>query len=111
LQGEAFHGVAEALRNGDLDAAGLAPPEHLLLEFAGTITRAAYRVTDDQVQDLREMGWTDEQIAEAAYVAALFSLFVRLADTFGIEPPAVYEPNGIPRAVSQDAGAEPDAGR
>jgi alkylhydroperoxidase family enzyme len=110
LQGEAFGHVAEALRNGDLDAAGLNPPEHLLLEFAGTIARAAYRVTDEQVQGLRDVGWTDAQIAEAAYVAALFSLFVRLADTFGIEPPAVYEPNGIPRAVTQDAAAAPDAG-
>jgi alkylhydroperoxidase family enzyme len=108
LQGEAFGQVAEALRNGDLDAAGLRRPERLLLEFAGTITRAAYRVTDEQVEGLREVGWTDEQIAEAAYVAALFSLFVRLADTFGIEPPAAYEPNGIPRAVTQDAGTPPD---
>jgi alkylhydroperoxidase family enzyme len=99
LQGEAFEGVAEALRNGDLDAADLAPAERLLLEFVGTITRAAYRVTDEQVQGLREVGWTDDQIAEAAYVAALFNLFVRLADTFGIEPPAVYEPNGIPAAI------------
>jgi alkylhydroperoxidase family enzyme len=103
LQGAAFEGAAEALRNGDLDAAGLTPREHLLLEFAGTIARAAYRVTDEQVQGLRDAGWTDEQIAEAAYVAALFSLFVRLADTFGIEPPAVYEPNGIPAAVTRDA--------
>ena len=69
------------------------------MEFAGTITRAAYRVTDEQVQDLRDAGWSDEQIAEAAYVAALFNLFVRLADTFGIEPPAVYEPAGIPKAA------------
>jgi alkylhydroperoxidase family enzyme len=103
LQGEAFEGVAEALRNGDLDAAGLPAQERLLLEFAGTISRAAYRVTDEQVQGLRKIGWTDEQIAEAAYVAALFSLFVRLADTFGIEPPAIYEPNGIPGAVSRDS--------
>jgi alkylhydroperoxidase family enzyme len=102
LQGEAFEGVADALRDGDLDAAGLLPPERLLLEFAGTISRAAYRVTDEQVQGLRDVGWTEEQIAEAAYVAALFSLFVRLADTFGIEPPAVYEPNGIPGAVARD---------
>ena len=99
MQGEAFHGAAAALRDGDLDAAGLSPPERLLLEFVGTISVAAYRVTDEQVQGLREVGWTDEQIAEAAYVAALFSLFVRLADTFGIEPPAIYEPNGIPRAA------------
>ena len=107
MQGEAFEGAAEALRNGDLDGAGLPPHERLLLEFAGTIARAAYRVTDEQVQGLRDVGWTEEQIAEAAYEAALFSLFVRLADTFGIEPPAVYEPNGIPGAVTRN----PDPGR
>ena len=99
MQGEQFEGVAEALRNGDLVAAGLPRPERLLLEFAATITRAAYKVTDEQVQGLRDVGWTDEQIAEAAYVAALFNLFVRLADTFGIEPPAAYEPDGIPSAA------------
>ena len=102
MQGEAFEGVAEALRSGDLDAAGLNPPERLLLEFAGTIARAAYRVTDEQVQGLRDAGWTEEQIAEAAYIAALFSLFVRLADTFDIVPPSVYEPSGIPAAVTRD---------
>jgi len=101
LQGAEFEGVAEALRNGDLDAAGLPPRERLLLEFVGTISRAAYRVTDEQVQGLRNVGWTDEQIAEAAYDAALFSLFVRLADTFGIEPPAAYEPAGMPGAVTR----------
>jgi alkylhydroperoxidase family enzyme len=93
--------VAEALRNGNLDAAGLPAHERLLLEFAGTIARAANRVTDEQVEGLREAGWSDEQIAEAAYVAALFSLFVRLADTFGIEPPPDYEPTGIPGAVTR----------
>jgi alkylhydroperoxidase family enzyme len=102
LQGKEFEGAAEALRNGDLDAAGLTPPEHMLLKFVETISRAAYRVTDEQVQGLRDVGWTDEQIAEAAYVAALFSLFVRLADTFGIEPPAVYEPTGIPGAITRE---------
>jgi alkylhydroperoxidase family enzyme len=102
LQGKQFEGVAEALRDGDLDTAGLEPPERLLLEFAGTISRAAYRVTDEQVHGLREVGWTDEQIAEATYVAALFSLFVRLADTFGIEPPAAYEPTGIPGAITRE---------
>ena len=76
-------------------------PERMLLDFVGTITTAAYRVTDEQVQGLRDVGWSDEQIAEAAYDAALFNLFVRLADTFGIEPPALYEPDGIPKAVTK----------
>ena len=102
MQGKEFEGAAEALRNGDLDAAGLPLHERLLLEFAGTIARAAFRVTDEQVEGLRVVGWSDEQIAEAAYVAALFSLFVRLADTFGIAPPAEYEPAGIPGAITQE---------
>jgi len=104
LQGEAYGSVAQALRDGDLDAAGLDGPHRVLLDFAATITRHAYRVTDEQVQALRDAGWSDSQIAEAAYVAALFNLFVRLADTFGIEPPAMYEPDGIPKAASPSAG-------
>ena len=102
MQGKEFEGAAAALRDGDLVAAGVTPEEHKLLEFVETITRAAYKVTDEQVQGLRDVGWTEEQIAEAAYVAALFSLFVRLADTFGIEPPAIYEPTGIPSAVTRE---------
>lgn len=99
MQGEPYGKVAEALRDGDLEAADLDEPHRVLLKFVETITKHAYRVTDEQVQGLREAGWTDEQIAEAAYDAALFNLFVRLADTFGIEPPNVYEPTGIPGAV------------
>ena len=102
MQDERYRPVADALRDGDLEAAGLEPAEKLLLEFVGTITTGAYRVTDEQVQGLRDVGWTDEQIAEAAYDAALFNLFVRLADTFGIEPPAMYEPEGIPKAITRE---------
>jgi alkylhydroperoxidase family enzyme len=110
LQGEQFGQVAAALRGGDLDGAGLDHPHRLLLEFAGTITTGAYRVTDEQVQGLRDAGWNDEQIAEAAYDAALFNLFVRLADTFGIEPPPLYEPDGVPGAVTREGGPTRTAG-
>jgi alkylhydroperoxidase family enzyme len=103
LQGETHTRTAEALRAGDLDAAGLDRPHRLLLDFVETITRHAYRVTDGQVEELRDAGWTDEQIAEAAYDAALFNLFTRLADTFGIEPPAMYEPDGVPPAATRPA--------
>ena len=104
MQGETYSRTAEALRNGDVDAAGLDSRHRVLLDFVETITRHAYRVTDEQVQELRAAGWTDEQIAEAAYVAALFNLFTRLADTFGIEPPAMYEPDGIPKAARPESG-------
>jgi alkylhydroperoxidase family enzyme len=100
LQGKEYDAAAEALRAGMLDWAGLSAAERLLLEFVGTITLHAYRVTNVQVQALRDAGWNDAQIAEAVYEAALFSLFVRLADAFGIEPPADTEPNGVPPAVA-----------
>jgi alkylhydroperoxidase family enzyme len=94
LQGEQYEETAEALRQGDLAAAPVTAAERRLLEFVGTLTRHAYRITDEQVQGLREVGWSDAQIAEAVYDGALFNLFVRLADAFDIHPPAAYRPGG-----------------
>lgn len=73
MQGEQHTQTARALRNGDLDAADITPTERLLREFVETLTRHAYKITDEQVQGLREVGWTDPQIAEAVYNAALFN--------------------------------------
>jgi alkylhydroperoxidase family enzyme len=101
LQGEPYADVAKALRDGDLDRAPISPAERLLLEFVGTLTRHAYRITDAQVQALRGVGWTDAQIAEAAYDGALFNLFVRLADAFDIHPPAMMDPDGVPAAITR----------
>jgi alkylhydroperoxidase family enzyme len=96
LQGEQYSQAAAALRDGDLDGAGLSPRHRLLLEFVETLTRHAYRITDEQVQGLREAGWSDAQIAEAVYDGALFNLFVRLADAFDIHPDPSYDASGIP---------------
>ena len=93
--------MAAALRAGNLDRAPVTPPERLLLEFVGTLTRHAYRITDQQVQALRDAGWTDAQIAEAVYDGALFNLFVRLADAFDIHPPAIRDPDGPPAVLWQ----------
>ena len=93
--------MAQALRDGDLDRAPISPAERLLLEFVGTLTRHAYRITDEQVKGLRDAGWSDPQIAEAVYVGALFNLFVRLADAFDIHPPARMDAGGVPRAVTE----------
>lgn len=100
MQGEQYSDAAQALRDGGLDAAPVTPAERLLLEFVGTLTMHAYRITDEQVQGLREVGWTDAQIAEAVYDGALFNLFVRLADAFDIHPSPAIDPTGIPKAVT-----------
>jgi alkylhydroperoxidase family enzyme len=102
LQGEQYTEVAKALRDGDLDRAPITPAERLLLEFVETLTKHAYRITDEQVQALRDAGWTDAQIAEAVYVGALFNLLVRIADAFDIHPPEMMDPDGVPAAVTRD---------
>jgi len=101
LQGEQYSKAAAALRDGDLDAADLTAKHRLLLEFVETLTRHAYRITDEQVQQLREAGWTDAQIAEAVYDGALFNLFVRLADAFDIHPDPSYDAAGVPGVLRQ----------
>ena len=71
---------------GDLSGADLNPAEQLLLEFTRKITFEAYKIAPGDTKPLREAGWTEEEIAEAVYTAALFAFFNRVADAFGIEP-------------------------
>jgi alkylhydroperoxidase family enzyme len=73
-----------AILEGELDEAGLAPAERALLNYVELINRAAYRSTADDVQKLRDAGWEENQIAEAVYVIAMFAFFNRVADAFGI---------------------------
>ena len=101
MQGEEFAAAAQAIRDGTpLEQVPIAATERLLLEFVGTLTRHAYRITDEQVDGLRRAGWSDAQIAEAVYDGALFNLFVRLADAFDIHPQARYDAGGVPEALS-----------
>jgi alkylhydroperoxidase family enzyme len=75
-----------AILEGKLDRAGLAPAERALLDYVELITRDASRSTAGDVQKLRDAGWKEEQIAEAVYVIAMFAFFNRVADAFGIPP-------------------------
>lgn len=56
------------------------------MDYVCLITEAAYRSTPENVQELRDAGWTEDQIAEAVYVTALFAFFNRVADAFGVPP-------------------------
>jgi alkylhydroperoxidase family enzyme len=76
----------EAILEGKLDEAGVTPAERGLLEYVEKVTEAAYRTTAEDVQKLRDHGWTENQIAEAVYVTAMFAFFNRVADAFGVPP-------------------------
>ncbi|HTC47644.1 MAG TPA: hypothetical protein VK722_10010 [Candidatus Aquilonibacter sp.] len=55
-----------------------------MLDYVKLITDAAYRSTAEDVQKLRDLGWKEEQIAEAVYITAMFAFFNRVADAFGV---------------------------
>ena len=75
-----------AILKGKLDRAGLTPAERALLDYVELVTKAAYRTTAEDVEKLRCVGWTEDQIAEAVYVTAMFAFFNRVADAFGVPP-------------------------
>ncbi len=75
-----------AFMEGDLRKAGLTDAELALMEYVELVSKAAYRTTPDDVQRLRDTGWKEEQIAEAVYIIALFSMFNRIANAFGVPP-------------------------
>ena len=56
------------------------------MDYARLITEAAYRSTGDDVQKLRDQGWSEDQISEAVYIIAMFAFFNRVADAFGVPP-------------------------
>jgi uncharacterized peroxidase-related enzyme len=83
VQGADEQCVAAVLA-GKLEEAGLTPAELALMEYVKLVTEAAYRSTPADVEKLRRSGWTENQIAEAVYITALFAFFNRVADAFGV---------------------------
>jgi alkylhydroperoxidase family enzyme len=85
----------QAIAEGKLEEADLSPPERALLDYVTRVTEAAYRTTHEDVQILRDHGWTEPQIAEAVYITAMFAFFNRVADAFGISPQGYLEMNAM----------------
>jgi alkylhydroperoxidase family enzyme len=86
LQGQDQESVG-AIRRTDLDDASITPQDRTLLGLVKLVTEHAYRCQDEDVQKVREAGWSDPQIAEAIYITAMFAFFNRVADAFGLQDP------------------------
>ncbi len=52
--------------------------------YVERITNDAARSTHADVQKLRDTSWSEDQIAEAVYITAMFAFFNRVADAFGV---------------------------
>ena len=89
--------ITAALFKGDLASAPVTDAERALLTFVELLTRHAYKNTPEDVQRVRDAGWTEPQIAEGVYITALFAFFNRVADAFGLEDPgyAIMQPTAV----------------
>ena len=75
-----------AVLEGRLDDGGFNAAERALMDYVKLITGESHRSTPEDVQKLRDHGWTENQISEAVYITAMFAFFNRVADAFGIPP-------------------------
>lgn len=80
-----------ALERGALAEAPVEERERPLLELVRRLTETPAQTSDADVEALREVGWNDQEIAEAVYVTALFAFFNRVADAFGLADPNYRE--------------------
>ncbi|MFE3176331.1 carboxymuconolactone decarboxylase family protein [Amycolatopsis sp. NPDC059090] len=58
--------------------------ERALLALVSKVTTAATRIGDADWEGARAAGWSEEELLEAVFTAALFNFVVRLVDSFGL---------------------------
>ena len=64
------------------------------LDFAVKLTREPDAMVEDDVQRLRDAGWTDEDVMDITEVTALFNFSNRMASGLGWQPNPEYEKLG-----------------
>lgn len=62
-----------------------------MLEFAEFLTVDPAIVKNENIQVLRDEGWSDEDIVDMVHITSLFNYLVRVADGLGIELPPERE--------------------
>jgi uncharacterized peroxidase-related enzyme len=74
--------------------APLEPRDRAMLDFAHKLTVASDQVEDDDVEELRRHGFSDEDVFDIAEVAAMFNFTNRLASAFAWVPNELYHDLG-----------------
>jgi len=75
---------------GDFSSAGLTPAEVAMMTFAEQVVRDASAIREEDVQGLRDHGFSDPEIFDIAAAAAARCFFSKLLDALGAEPDAAY---------------------
>lgn len=68
----------------DIDSSSLTGAEKMLLHFLDRVNEESPRITAHDLEPVRAVGWTDEQIWFAITVCALFNFYNRWIDATGV---------------------------
>ena len=106
--------LVDAIGTGDLTKIKLTPKDAALLKFVNLLTLNPSHTQDSDVEAMRAVGWTDEQIWETSFEVGIFSFLNRMADAHGLDypssgwfPPALREK--IEREKAEQEKAKPPA--
>jgi uncharacterized peroxidase-related enzyme len=70
--------------------AELEPRERAMLAFVVKVTEDSHRCNEEDLEELRRAGWSDEEIMDIAEVTAMFNLTNRMANSLGWLPNEEY---------------------
>ena len=79
---------AKTLARGAIDDAPLTDADRAMLDYAAKLTLTPAAMTDRDIEQLHAAGLSDEQVWEATFTVSIFAMFNRMADAFGLVPPA-----------------------
>lgn len=96
LADQAGVGTASAVLRGDLDA--LDATDRILARWARHVVRDPNTIGPDDVQQLRDAGWSDRQILAITIFVALRLAFSTVNDSLGVQPDGALR-DLVPAAV------------
>lgn len=76
--------LLQALSNANLEVVSLSLKERRMLDFVGKVTIESHKVSPDDIDLMKSVGWAQQEIAEAVHITALFACFNRVANAFGL---------------------------
>ncbi len=62
----------------------MAGAEKALVGFVSKVNHRSHEIAAEDISQLRHAGWGDAQIAEVIHIVALFAMYNRVANSFGL---------------------------
>ena len=85
----------------DWRSVGLSKKEEAMLEYSEKITLAASNMTQDDVEQLREVGWNDREILDISLIASYYNFRTRMADALGVELDEAFADGEMAREIGR----------